>query len=155
MFTTTAEELSEQLGILEGGSKSGGPAERPAPLQKSAGPSLLQRAAAAAPSPALQAYLARGGAPAATRRSLAEQIDDNLRLLRILAEELRELLARMQPLYEQAQQQALAAGGGGSSAPGHGDPALLEDEGDDAASAALAMAAALDGLEQQAGMLVS
>lgn len=124
MFVAALQELEGQLGSLGVGSPTSAKKQSP----------LMQRVAAAAPSPRLESYLAGKGPQQPPQRRLAELIDDNLQLLQLLAQEQRDLLRGMQGHFE-------AAG-----AVAREDAALVEPS--------LLMAALLDGLQQEVEMLV-
>eukprot|EP00887_Chlorella_sp_A99_P006319 scaffold3.g6319.t1 len=135
MFVAALEELAGQLASLSDAARPRSATPAP-PLSP-----MMQRVRAAAPSAALDAYLEGRGPQAPARRDLAQLVDDNLRLLRVLAAEVGQLLAAMQVAYEAARGASAATGAGQGAERG----GLAERE--------LCMAAVLDGLEQEAALL--
>lgn len=137
------EELQEQLTFLHSLWRRPGP--NPSPL--------LQRAAAKAPSAGLQTYLA-GKAARRRRPELGETIDDNVKLLEVLASQMQEQVAGMEELQigmHERMQQVLASAASGEQedrdAPGPDTSAAVD--------ASLLAAALVDVLLQDVGMVVS
>ena len=136
MFSSTLEELGSQLAALQppdaqppARSGSGG---KPATQPSSEPDALMQRLLAAAPSEQLRAYAGGAGPRRALQASLPQQLDDNLRLLSVLAAEMAGLLRRMEQLADGAAAAAVGAAtaavsgsGGGCGGSSSGDEALL------------------------------
>lgn len=125
MFSATLAELGGQLSILQ-------PPDAKPPVRGSAPSSepdaLMERLLAAAPSEQLRAYAAGTGPPPALQASLPQQLDDNLRLLSVLAAEMAGLLRCLEQLADSAAAAAVGAGAGDASSGGGGnagDEALL------------------------------
>ncbi|PSC71375.1 Major antigen [Micractinium conductrix] len=125
MFVATLEELAGQLAALQPPSK-----ERAAASQQQPS-ALLQRLLDRAPSEQLAAY-ASGTLPAKDhlQRSLPEALDANLRLLGVLAAEMRRFVGQVEAAADAAAAAALAGGvddgsGSSSSAERGAETALL------------------------------
>lgn len=157
MFAATLQELASQLSVLQppqpersgqpprgGGDDASGPAQ------------LLQRLLAPQPggqpgSPPLALPHVQLP-PEPLQRALPEQVDENLRLLNVLAAEMRRFVRRLQQLADGATAAALAGGfdlgGASSDAQQGGCGAGLGDE-------ALLLAAAVDGTSREMQLIVS
>ena len=142
MFVATLEELAGQLAALQPPSK-----ERAAASQQQPS-ALLQRLLDRAPSEQLAAY-ASGTLPAKDhlQRSLPEALDANLRLLGVLAAEMRRFVGQVEAAADAAAAAALAGGvddGSGSSS-----------SAERGAETALLMAGALVGVSRETELVVS
>ncbi|KAI3435858.1 hypothetical protein D9Q98_001916 [Chlorella vulgaris] len=133
MFAATLEELAGQLAILEpqDSAKAAASNERSSSIVigGDAGrrpPDMLQRLAARAPSECLQTYMRGARISARLQRQLPEQLDQNLRLLTVLAAEMRGFLRQLERLADAAATALLQLDevGTGSSGP-DSDEALL------------------------------
>lgn len=133
MFAATLEELAGQLAVLEpqDSAKAAASNERSSSIVigGDAGrrpPDMLQRLAARAPSECLQAYMRGARISARLQRQLPEQLDQNLRLLTVLAAEMRGFLRQLERLADAAATALLQLDevGTGSSGP-DSDEALL------------------------------
>lgn len=146
MFTATLEELGGQLAALQptvdSGSKSGSWTSSKAKATPES--ELLQRLLDTAPSDSLRAYASGSLPPARLQRSLPQQLDDNLRLLSILAAEMRGLLQRLEQLTDAAADDVKGA----PSGRGDGISSSTADQ-------ALLLAAVLDGAARETQLIVS
>lgn len=160
MFASTLEELGSQLAALQPplASQPGAAGERkPRPAPSSGGQgqqpdALLQSVLQAAPSDALRAYVEAGGASARLQRTLPEQLDQNLRLLSLLAAEMRALLAQLEQAADGCAAGGAAAAGAGVAA---GDDGNRSGGADGASDQALLLAALLDGVARETQLVVS
>ena len=134
MFASTLAELAGQLAVLEPPPRSsGGSAATKGPSE------LLQRVMARAPSDCLQSYVAGTLPTTHMQRQLPEQLDQNLRLLSILAAEMRSFVQQLEQLTDAAESALVQPGEIASSS---SDEALL-------------MAAVLDGAGRETQLIVS
>ncbi|PRW59919.1 hypothetical protein C2E21_1526 [Chlorella sorokiniana] len=148
LFTATLEELGGQLAVLQPPQQAQGQAPRPSAVGSSSSSSgggderkeLLERLMQRAPSEQLRAYVEGRPPPGRLQRTLPEQLDQNMRLLSILAAEMRVLLQRLEQLADAAAVQ------GRSGASGSVDAATA-----DSASAGEAGGAAIAGQDMAAG----
>lgn len=169
LFGATLEELAGQLAALQPQQRA-----RPSSGKRPAGPrasgsgggssdgskELMARLLERAPSERLRAY-AEGRLPAGPlQRTLPEQLDQNLRLLTILAAEMRALVQQLEQLADAAAGGAVAAAVGGlntdevssgTRAAAAGDAAAADDEPSSSAGAAAAGAAAASKASSSAG----
>lgn len=132
MFASTLAELAGQLAVLEPPPRSsGGSAATKGPSE------LLQRVMARAPSDCLQSYVAGTLPTTHMQRQLPEQLDQNLRLLSILAAEMRSFVQQLEQLTDAAASALVQPGEIASSS---SDEALL-------------MAAVLDGAGRETQLI--
>lgn len=187
MFAAALEELAGQLAALQPPPQQQAPVARQhgaasgigsSSSSKGSGPAgtpdLLQRVLARAPSEPLAAYVAgRLPVPAKLQRSLPEQLDQNMRLLGVLAAEMRRFVGQMETLADAAG--AAVGAPAPASAPGSGNSAgagsVPPDEnsrGEQLSSgsgsggctgatcdAALLMAGVLEGITRETALIVS
>lgn len=158
MFGEVLGQVAEQLGAVQPPE----PAERRAGARPAATPdapgaeqqkTLLQRLQERAPSSVLSAYVEGRLDLGRLQRSLPEQLDQNMRLLSILAAEMQHFVRRLEQLADAAAAELAAdsgakqaagggQGGGGSAAAGGDEEALLR-------------AAVADGLAKETRLVVS
>ncbi|KAL4458493.1 hypothetical protein ABPG75_013358 [Micractinium tetrahymenae] len=137
MFVAALEELAGQLSTLQPPPQQDSRARQRLQGTTSSTPTeLLQRVLARAPSERLAAYVT-GALPALRplQRGLPEQLDQNLRLLGVLAAEMRRFVAQLEALADSTVAAALgsieisdqgdATGSGDGAAAAAGDAALL------------------------------
>lgn len=109
MFVSVVEELAGQLTALQPTQQRDSKPQLQQTRASAAGPSqLLQRVLERAPSERLAAYVAGTLPPSAPlQRGLPEQLDQNLRLLGVLASEMRRFVAQLEGLADSAATAAL------------------------------------------------
>lgn len=148
MFASTLQELTGQLALLQpppqkqkhtGGSKGG------------AEPTVLQRVADRAPSDRLAAYAAGKLNTGTLQRGLPEQLDQNLRLLGVLAAEMRRFVGQMEAVADASAAQAVATVGLAEAGSGGSTAALEGSEG--GCEAALLMVAVLEGVGRETALI--
>lgn len=180
LAVATLEELAGQLAVLQPPQTSSSQPPRPAAGGSGSSGSgderkeLLARLMERAPSERLRSYI-EGRLPAARlQRTLPEQLDENMRLLSILAAEMRALAQRLEQLADEAA--AAAAQGGGtpsddanagaadSAAAAGGEAAIAAHHGQSSSAAAagapctetaLLLAAVADGAAKETLLIVS
>ena len=145
MFAATLEELAGQLALLQPSSSSSS-SSKPKPPKPSA---LLQRVLAGAPSDRLRAYAEGRLHAEVLQPQLPQQLDENLRLLGVLATEMGGFVRQLQGAADAAAA-VLANGGVGVD---DNDAGTSANEDDD--DAALLMAAAVDGAVKEMQLIVS
>lgn len=150
MFVAAMEELAGQLAALQPPQPRDSKALPKHERTDAGGHSqLLQRVLARAPSERLAAYVAGRLPLGSLQRGLPEQLDQNLRLLGVLAAEMRRFVAQLEALAESAAAAAL-----GDIEPSVQEDPLSSGVAAAASDGALLMAGVLEGIAKETTLIV-
>lgn len=151
MFVAAMEELAGQLAALQPPQPRDSKALPKHERTDAGGHSqLLQRVLARAPSERLAAYVAGRLPLGSLQRGLPEQLDQNLRLLGVLAAEMRRFVAQLEALAESAAAAAL-----GDIEPSVQEDPLSSGVAAAASDGALLMAGVLEGIAKETTLIES
>lgn len=144
MFVSALQDLAGELAALEA-------KQSPSQLPRSGAsgqpaPDIMERVMEQAPSSRLRAFLIDRKASVALQRQLPEQLDQNMRLLTVLAAEMKQFVQQLERLAELDADRAQPAAG---SQPVGNEPASLSSD------EALLLATVVDGLAKETHLIVS